>query len=70
MKKITNLKGVKAISKKEQKSISGGRDLCTYCGWSIPHFITCFSPSGGTYNIPCDERLIKDFHFQSNVSLT
>jgi len=31
MKKIANLKGVKALNKNEQKAIQGGRMMC--CEW-------------------------------------
>ncbi len=57
MKKLANLKGVKTLNKNEQKGIDGGvGDLCTICGWVIPGYITCFSPTQGRYNIPCDEK--------------
>ncbi len=57
MKNLAKLNDVKALSKIEQKSINGGvGDLCTYCGWDKPGYITCFSPLTGTYYIPCIPR--------------
>jgi hypothetical protein len=58
MKNLAKLNGVKALSKNEQKSINGGViDLCTYCGWVVPGFMTCFIGSTGTsYLVKCDER--------------
>ena len=48
MKNLANLKGAKTISKKEQKTINGGKsDICKIiaCLWICVPFVGCVGPN-------------------------
>lgn len=51
MKNLTNLNGVKTLSKNEQKTINGGkRDICQTIGclWICVPFVGCVGPTNDT----------------------